>query len=63
MTLTIIILFSNPLKGLLASTPMCKKGFSRQNPIKSHLQPRLELEILDALMWTSLVDTPVVDID
>ena len=43
-----------------SSIAICKRGFFKQNAIKSHLRNRLNLETLDALMWVSLCGLEVM---
>jgi hypothetical protein len=39
------------------------RDFPKHNLIKNHLRASLKLETLDALMWISLVDIPIDEIE
>jgi hypothetical protein len=46
----------------VSCTPICERGFSKQNLIKIHLRTSLKLETLDALMRISCANIPVENI-
>jgi hypothetical protein len=46
-----------------SSIAIYEQGFSKKTAIKSHLGNRLNLETLDALMWISLYEFEVIEMD